>query len=387
MRMDPARLLRCALPPLAALLAVMIFATDRVRAEPLPVEGDFAAAIVMDANTGEVLLQKDPHARRPPASMVKMMVELVVLEKISAKELSLTDSVRVSGFASKMGGSQVYLKDGEVFSVEDLLRALAIHSANDAAAALAEHIAGSTEAFVELMNARAAELGLKDSVFHSCHGLPPGRGQLSDLTSPYDMALVCKALLTHPESTQWASQAEAPFRGGKFTLHNPDGLMGRFPGLDGMKTGYTVPAGFCFTGTAKQKGARLISCVMGAQTNKSRFTETARLLTRGFTMFTSVKLVDSANKPLDKHVPVRRGKTRDLVVAYAAPLTVMVLKDRADKVKLEDQLPAKLVAPIKAGEVVGKAVAKIDGKIVAEVPIVALEAVPEGSFFQRLFNR
>ncbi|MHB8078151.1 MAG: D-alanyl-D-alanine carboxypeptidase family protein [Candidatus Krumholzibacteriia bacterium] len=355
-------------------------------AAPLPADGDFAAAIVVDAASGEVLMARNPHEQRPPASMTKMMTELVVLEKVAAGELALTDTVTVSGHAAKIGGSQVYLKDGEKFTVEDLLRAVTIHSANDAATALAEHVAGSTDAFVELMNARAQELGMKDTVFHSCHGLPPARGQLSDVSSAFDMALLCKALLAHPESTRWASQAEAPFRGGEFTLHNPNGLVGKFPGLDGMKTGYTVPAGFCLTATAQQRGARLISVVMGAKSGRARAAETARLLTRGFALYTQVKLVDSANKPLEAHVRVKGGAARDVVVAYAKPLSVLVLKGRSGSVVLENRLPDRVTAPLKPGQVVGKAVATLDGKVLGEVPIIALEAVDRGSFLQRLFG-
>lgn len=355
-------------------------------AAPVPVDGEFTAAVVMDAATGEVLMQKDMHRSLPPASMIKMMTELVVLEKIAAGELTLADSVTVSGKAAKMGGSQVYLKDGEKFTVEELLMALTIHSANDAAAALAEHVAGTTDAFVELMNARAGELGMKDSLFHSVHGLPPGRGQGEDRSSPYDMALLCRELLKHPESTRWASLPEAPFRGGAFTLHSPNPLIGKFPGLDGMKTGYTEQAGFCLTATAKQKGGRLISVVMGCPKSRTRSDETAKLLTRGFTMYAQVKLVDSAQKPLDERVRVSDGAARDLVVAYAKPLTVNVLKDRAGKVKLENRLPKSVAAPVKVGAEIGKAVAVFDGQVLAEVPIVALEAVDRGSFWQRLIH-
>ncbi len=372
---------------LIACLAAMLGALPaRLLADPLPVDGAFRAAVVVDAATGEVLMQKNMHESLPPASMLKMMTELVTLEKIDAGELALTDSVTASARASKVGGSQVYLKEGETFTVEDLLRALTIHSANDAATALAEKVAGSTEAFVELMNEQARQLGMKDTVFESVHGLPPGRGQVTDLSSAYDMALLCRALLRHPESTRWASQQEAPFRGGQFTLHNPNPLVGRFPGLDGMKTGYTRPAGFCLTATAQQKGGRLVAVVMGCANSKIRTAEMTRLLTRGFTMFTTVKLVDSAHKPLDEHVAVRGGKTRDVVVAYAKPLSVLVLKDRADKVKLENRLPQSIPAPVKTGDTIGQAAAVFDGQVLAEVPIVALESVDVGSFIQRLLH-
>jgi len=169
-------------------------------------------------------------------------------------------------------------------------------------------------------------------------------------------------------------------------LHNPNPLVGKFPGLDGMKTGYTVPAGYCLTATAQQKGGRLISVVMGASSLKSRSAETTRLLTRGFAQFTTVKLVDSANKPLETPVKVKGGASRDVVVAYGAPLSVLVLKSRADRVVLENDLKQPLRAPLRAGEVVGRAVAKFNGRVLGEVPIVALEGVARGNLFQRLLH-
>lgn len=379
----PPRIVALALV-LSALVAGPAAAASRDLVEH--VDGQFESAAVIDAATGELLYAKQAHRPLPPASMVKMMTELIVLERIAAGELSLADSVTVSARASKIGGSQVYLKQGERFTVEDLLRALAIHSANDAATALAEHVAGSSAAFVELMNARARELQMSNTVFHSVHGLPPGRDQESDLSSAYDMALLGRALATHPEALAWASQAEAPFRGGAFILHNPNPLVGKFPGLDGLKTGYTRPAGYCLTATAARKGGRLISVVMGSPSSKVRSEETSRLLTRAFNQFTQVKLVDSANLPLAERVAVKGGRSRDLVVAYGAPLVVSVRKDRAEKLKLENRLPRQIAAPVAAGAVVGTAAAVLDDRVLAEVPIVSLEAIDKGSFFQRLFK-
>jgi D-alanyl-D-alanine carboxypeptidase (penicillin-binding protein 5/6) len=201
------------------------------------VDGQYAAAVVIDVATGEVLMEKNAHTALPPASMVKMMTELVVLEKVATGEATLADMVTVSAHASRIGGSQAYLMQGERFSIEELLIAVAIHSANDAAVALAEHVAGTAGAFVELMNERARELGMRNTVFHSVHGLPPGRGQLSDLASAHDMALLGRELVKHPEATEWAARTDAPFRGGAFKLENKNPLVGKFPGLDGLKTG------------------------------------------------------------------------------------------------------------------------------------------------------
>ncbi|MBU1073297.1 D-alanyl-D-alanine carboxypeptidase, partial [bacterium] len=252
------------------------------------VTGDYAAAVLMDARTGEVLFAENEHEPLPPASMVKMMTELIVLELEAEGEIGSDDQVLVSAKASKMGGSQVYLKQGESFTVHELLLALSIHSANDAAVALAEHVAGSVEAFVDLMNSRARALGMHDTRFHFVHGLPPGWRQEADLSSAYDMALLGRELSTHPEALAWAVSDQVPFRDGRFILTNPNPLVGNFRGLEGIKTGFHSQAGYCLTAAATQKGVRLISVVMGASTDENRGLETTRLLARGFDTYTKL---------------------------------------------------------------------------------------------------
>jgi D-alanyl-D-alanine carboxypeptidase (penicillin-binding protein 5/6) len=360
--------------------------TDGACSEGAFVTGDFASAVVMDAQTKETLFANSARLPREPASMVKMMTELIVLEHIADGQLALTDSVEISGHSSKTGGSQVYLKEGERFTVEDLLMALAIHSANDAAVALAEHVAGSTEAFVELMNSRAQELQLLDTTFRSVHGLPPGRGQLPDMTTACDMATLGSTLIQHPEAARWGSTAEAPFRNGTFTLHNPNGLVGKFRGLEGIKTGYHEEAGYCVTASAMRQGRRIIAVVMGASSNKARAAEASRLLTLAFNLYTDVKLVSRENQPLDQQQRVKGGKVKMVSLAYAKPFTVSVRRDQAKSVQLEKQLPEKISAPILAGQEIGKAVAVLDGQVIGEVSIIAMEAVPRGNIFQQIFS-
>jgi D-alanyl-D-alanine carboxypeptidase (penicillin-binding protein 5/6) len=350
------------------------------------VSGDFATAITVDAQTGDILFARNPHLQREPASMVKMMTELLVLEKIAAEQLALTDSVEVSGNSSRTGGSQVYLKEGERFTVDELLMALAIHSANDAAVALAEHVAGSTEGFVDLMNIRAQELGLSETVFRSPHGLPPGRGQLPDMSSAYDMAQLGRTLIQHPEAQRWGSTAEAPFRDGTFTLHSPNAMVGKFRGLEGIKTGYHKEAGYCVTASATRQGKRIIAVVMGASSNKSRAAEASRLLTLAFNLYTDVKLVAREKQPLDELQAIKGGKVRTVGLAFAKPLTVSVRRDQASAVTLERELPKQIKAPVTQGQAIGKAVAKLDGRVLGEVSIVAVAAVPRGNIFQRLFQ-
>lgn len=373
------------IPALVLVLMLPTFAAAAERS-PARVAGDFAAAIVMDAETGLILEAHREHDRLPPASMLKMMTELVVLERVAAGALSLDDIVTVSANAARVGGSQVYLKEGERFTVRDLLMALAIHSANDAATALAEHAAGSTVAFVELMNARARDLGMNNTEFHSVHGLPPARGQRSDISTAYDMTLLARELLKHPESLEWGSRIEAPFRDGTFTLHNPNRLLGKFKGLDGLKTGYTRAAGFCVTATAEQNGLRLLSVVMGCSTNHARAAETSRLLSMAFAMYEPVKIIDGPGDALPQMLAVRNGKVKAVPVTYGEALTVSVPRGRRAELVIERELPRQATAPLAAGAEVGRALVKLGDRLLGSVPIVTMQEAPRGSWFHRLVH-
>jgi D-alanyl-D-alanine carboxypeptidase (penicillin-binding protein 5/6) len=348
--------------------------------------GDFASAIVVDVESGLTLVAHEPHQQRPPASMLKMLTELIVLEQIADGGMTLDDEVEVSAKASRMGGSQVYLAHGEKFTVHELLEALAIHSANDAAVALAEYVAGSTAAFVDLMNSRARRLGMKDSEFHSVHGLPPGRGQTSDLTTAWDMSLLARELIKHPEALEWSSQETAPFRDGEFTLYNPNKLVGKYRGLDGLKTGFTEDAGFCVTATAEQNGRRLVSVVMGCSTDRARATETTRLLTFGFDQFEQVPIIAAAGEPLLEKVAVKDGKQKEVALIYGEALTVSVPRARQGDLIIRNELPDKVPAPVAAGDAVGRAVVSLDGAELGSVPINAAAEVPRGNWLERLFH-
>ena len=353
---------------------------------PITLTGDFKSAIVIDAETGLVLVAANENKRLQPASMLKMMTELIVLEHVAEGDLKLEDKVKVSAKASKMGGSQVYLKHGEVFSVEELLHALAIHSANDSAVALAEHLAGSTDAFIDLMNMRAKDLGLVNTEFHTVHGLPPGWKQKADMTTALDLAHLGLELVKHPLALEWASTKTAPFRDGKFTLYNPNKLVGNYRGLDGLKTGYTGPAGFCVTATAIQKGKRLISVVMGCSTDKARATETTRLLTYGFNMYEQVPVIPAAGEVLPDPVAVKGGKKKQVSVAYGESLTVSVPKNREGDLVIENEISEPVQAPLTLGLEVGRAVVLLDGLELGSVPIVTMEEIAKGNWLNRLLN-
>lgn len=372
---------------LAIALTTLATAAAAAQDPDLPViDGEFATAILMDARTGEILAGKDIDARRQPASMVKMMTQLLVLERVVEGDLAMADTVTVSARASRMGGSQVWLKHGERFTIEQMLEALAIHSANDVAVALAEHLAGSVEAFVDLMNYKAADLGMRNSEFHSVHGLPAGRGQQPDLSSARDMAILGRALLAHPIALQWSSRDRAPFRDGEFILTNPNQLVGQFRGLDGLKTGYTGPAGYCVTATAVQKDVRLISVVMGCPSDRSRATESTRLLSYGFNLYGPVTLVGRADADVAEPVPVKGGKRGDVGLVTAAELVVTVRRDAEDRIQLRRETPDVIDAPVAEGQRIGDLVAVLDDHELGRVGLLAAEAVQKGSWYHRLLR-
>jgi D-alanyl-D-alanine carboxypeptidase (penicillin-binding protein 5/6) len=243
-------------------------------------------AIVLEAATGKVLYEDQADTKGYPASVLKLMDLLIYLEKIEQKQLSLQDQVPVSAKASHTGGSRVWLADKESFTVDEMLYALMIQSANDAAVALAEKVAGSTEAFTELMNRRAKELGMNSTVFHSVHGLPPGKGQEHDVTTARDLSILCRELLKHPDTLRYTSTRERPFRpnvaGKTVIMRTHNHLLGHVEGCDGLKTGYITASGFSIAVTAARQGQRIIVIVFDSTTLKGRDAKAAELVAKGF---------------------------------------------------------------------------------------------------------
>lgn len=249
-------------------------------------EAPYLGAIVVDYATGKVLFEDKADAEGYPASVLKLMDLLIILEQIEQKHLALQDPVIVSAKASHIGGSRVWLAEKETFTVDEMLYALMIQSANDVAVALAEKLAGSTEAFVGLMNKRAQELGMTRTVFHSVHGLPPGAGQEHDVTTARDFALLCRELLKHKDTLRYTSTRERPFRPNDpkhmVMMRNHDHLLSQVEGVDGLKTGYFKEAGYSIALTAERKGQRVIAIVLGSVDRKVRDAKAAELLAKGF---------------------------------------------------------------------------------------------------------
>ncbi|HVV00608.1 MAG TPA: D-alanyl-D-alanine carboxypeptidase family protein [Verrucomicrobiae bacterium] len=247
----------------------------------------YLGAIVIDAATGKVLFEDHSDAKGYPASMLKLIDLYIILEKVEHKQLSLRDQVPVSAKAARTGGSQVWLAEKESFPLDDMLYALMVQSANDVAVALAEKVAGNTDAFVGLMNQKAKELGMKNTVFHSVHGLPPGRGQEHDWTTARDFATLSRALITRfPGALRYTSTRERIFRpdagSKKVIMRAHNHLLGKVEGCDGLKTGYITAAGFSISATAARGGKRVIAVVLDSVDSKTRDREAARLLEKGF---------------------------------------------------------------------------------------------------------
>ena len=265
----------------AALLAAALLVLPAQAVSGAPTV-DAAAAVLMEKETGAILYEQNAHDKLEPASVTKVMSLLLVLEAIDDGRLALDDMVTVSAHAASMGGSQVYLKEGEQMSVDDMLKAVAVVSGNDAAVALAEHLAGSEEGFVEQMNQRAAELGMTDTCFVNCTGLPAA----GHLTSAHDIAVMSRALIQHPKIRDYTTIWMDSIRGGQFQLANTNKLVRFYEGATGLKTGSTDAAGYCLSATAERDGMELIAVVLKAKTSEQRFESAKSLLNFGFANYT-----------------------------------------------------------------------------------------------------
>lgn len=340
----------------------------------------------MENSSGEVLFEHNAHDPRPPASMIKMLVAYVTMKKVNEGVVNLEDVISASAYASKIGGSQVYLKQGEQFTLQQLLEALMIQSANDAAVAIAEHIGGSPEGFVELMNQQAQELGMNETRVASPHGLPPGKGQEADVTSAYDMALLARAIIRDfPRLHELSGQSEGSFRDGTFGMRNHNDLVRNYPGCDGIKTGYYREAGFCVTATAQRNNVRMIAVTMGCDTKKDRAAETARLLSLGFAQFKALKLVERGAEA-GRAVPVKGGATEQVKPVAARDLNVVVKSGEHKKVRQELSLCDGLQAPVAAGTKCGSVAFLLGDRELGRVEYLVKESIPKATLRQRIMR-
>lgn len=349
-------------------------------------EEPYKSYIVMEAITGKVIEGDNIHLKRPPASVVKLMVALVVMEKVAKGEVKLTDQVAVTREASKIGGSQVYLKEGENFSLEELMKATLIASGNDAAYALAEHTAGSRDEFVKLMNEKAKALNMTDSEFHSVHGLPPSKGQEPDLSSSSDLAILGRELLKYPKLLEWTSIKSEPFRDGKFIMNNHNKLLTRMGGVDGLKTGFYREAGFNIVATAQKNGLRFIVVVLGSPKAKTRDDIAVEKFKKAFGQHKMLNIVKQG-EVIDKDVILDDGKYRKIKGVAGANLLYPVPNDKKGTVQKEPSIPASIKGEIREGQKLGELIVKFDNEQIGKVDIVSPVYVPKANLFTRLIRK
>ncbi|MDI3269369.1 MAG: D-alanyl-D-alanine carboxypeptidase family protein [Bacillota bacterium] len=362
-------------------LLISLGASSSVSGQELAVPGAptllSPSAVLMDAASGEVLLAKNPHEVRNPASVTKLMTLAVVYEAVARGEIAWNDPITASRRAQEMGGSQVFLAEGETFALKDLVAAVAISSANDAAVAVAEGIAGSQEAFLRHMEELARTMGLRDSRFKNVHGLDAeGHGM-----SAMDIALLSRWLVNrHPEILQltrtWTQTFRPPPK--EFVLVNTNTLLKRYPGVDGLKTGWTSASGWSVAITAQRGTTRLIAVVVGAPTSDERWKDITAMLDWGFAHFES--LVVAREGATVRMLPVDEGIQGRVAAVVPETLAITLPKGERQKVRQKVELPARVRAPLKKGQTLGALILEVDGKAVKNVPLVAGEAVQRLSF-------
>ncbi len=367
------------------LIITLLTARDVLSAEKINhYRSQYKSALLADVESGRILFHDRMHQMIYPASLVKMMVSLIVLEEIDEGRISLNDSVKVSSWASKIGGHQVYLKQGEVFKLKELMKAIVISSANDASVAVAEHVFGKDKQFIKKMNNRAVELGMKKTRFFSVHGLPPGRGQKLDESTTFDMYLLAMELLKHPQYLKWSCIRMDSFRNGTFQLLNTNHrLIRNYRGMDGMKTGYHRRAGFNLVSTAEREGQRFISIIMGAKNSRSRGQSATHLLDYGFNNFTKYFL-SKKEETVPYFAEVEEGEAEKVSLKSAETVRILLNSQELKRLEIWPQIPSKTKAPVAADQQLGKLEYWLDGKMLKQVSLRAEDPVPKQSILSKL---
>ncbi|WP_100372590.1 D-alanyl-D-alanine carboxypeptidase family protein [Bacillus sp. FJAT-45037] len=343
-----------------------------------------SSAIVIERDTGEVLFEKNSHDELPPASMTKIMTMLLIMEAIDEGSLSYDDKIRTSEYAASMGGSQVFLEPGEEMTVTDMLKAIAVASGNDASVAMAEHLGGTEEEFVSMMNEKAKELGLTNSNFVNSNGLPAE----NHYTTAYDLAMISKELLKYEDITKFTGIYEDYLRqdsDNKFWLVNTNKLVRFYPGVDGLKTGFTREAMYCLTATAQKNDMRVITVIMGAPSPKDRNAQVTEMLDYSFSQFMTHKLYDRDYVMAD--VKVSKGDKNTIPVQTSESVSILTKKGvKIDDVTERMEIDEQLRAPIAKGDRVGTLFIEKEGEVLTETSLVAGEDVYDASWWKLFKN-
>lgn len=360
-------------------------AAEETPSDGLPVTVHAKACVLMDATGGKALLEKNSHEKLYPASVTKIMALLLVAEAVDSGKLKLTDPITASTNAASKGGSQIWLKEGETMTAEDLLKATAVYSANDACTALGEHIAGGSEAFVEMMNERARALGMRDTHFVNCTGLDDDTTE--HLTSAYDVALMSRALLSHEWITQYTTIWMDSVRGGATELVNTNKLVRFYEGTTGLKTGTTNKAGCCVSASARRGRTHLIAVVLGSGNSTDRFEGAKALLNWGFSHYETITPQVDTSKVT--RVRVLRGVQQSIAPQVPRVPSVLIPKGRAQDVTQQIEVALDVHAPVEKGQTLGKITLQFGSETLAELALTAPESVPELTFsvmFRRLIG-
>ncbi len=367
------------------ILIINLVVPMRTLAEDDPLNINAKSAVLMDYNTKEILYEKNPQEKVYPASLTKIMTLILGMEVLESGKISLNDEVRISAHAASMGGSQLWLEEGETQTVENLFKAITIRSANDAAVALAEYIAGSEEVFVKMMNEKAKELGMNNTNFMNASGLH----HENHYTTAYDVALMSAELLKHEKIHDWLTVYMDEMLVGKKkdkvqSLVNTNRLIKEYEGTTGIKTGSTSQAGYCLSASAKRGNLHLIAIIMGSDTSKIRFEESKRLLDYGFANYDSVTIGrkgDSIGKVL-----VQKGTSQYLEAVLERDAYLLLPKGQSKEIAKEIVLPDYVNTPIKTGDVIGKLIIKIEGQEVDRVNLVAKNDVERATIKDMFFK-
>ncbi len=341
------------------------------------------SAILMEASTGKILFEKNPHEKRACASVTKVMTLLLVFEAIDSGKLSLDDIITTSEHASSMGGSDIWLEPGETMSADDMIKATVVASANDAAVALAEHISGSEDSFIEQMNIRAKELGMNDTTFKNCNGLD----EEGHLTSAYDVAVMSRELIKHEKIFDYTSIWIDNLRDGKTQIVNTNKLLKTYNGITGLKTGTTNEAGCCMSATATRDNVSLVAVVLGCNTGKERFADSAALLDYGFANISVKELTLPDDMP--KSIKVNGGMENSVLIDCKVNSNVVLDKGSGAELETKIDLPKEVDAPIAKNQKLGTLTFTVNGEPVKACEIKAKTEVKEISFgavFSVLFN-
>ena len=359
------------------LAAVLLAGMLPGRAAAVDLNLNAKSALLMDVATGTVLYEKECHERLAPASVTKVMTMLLIMEALDDGRIHLDDQVTASEAAAAKGGSQIYLKAGETMPVSDMLKSIAVSSANDCACAMAELIAGSESAFVEQMNQRAAELGMADTHFVNCTGLDDSKEAENHRTSAYDIALMSRQLLKyHPDIKKYTTIWMDTVRGGTFGLSNTNKLIRFYSGATGLKTGFTSGAGYCLSATAKREGMELIAVVMGCESAQKRTADCKALLDYGFATYSVVRPGLKAGRTVAVHL----GKQNTVPVELTERREILVEKAKRTSLTAKVELAQLVPAPVEKGQQVGTISVYAGEKLLIQLPLAAAQAVAKLSF-------